>query len=337
MLTGVLSLSRRVVSGLTLLLIVSIVVFGALRMLPADPLGMMLPPNATREDAEAMRRALGFDRSIGEQYAIWLGNAVSADLGTSIQSRLPVTELILKALPMTVELVICGLFLGLALGLGMGLASFYWRGGVFERIAEVINHLAQSIPEFLWAILLILGLGIGLALLPFIGPIASHMTVPQTTGFLLIDTLIAGRPDAFLSRVGHLVLPSIALSMTKAPLIMRVLRSSLLDAYANEYVAAARLRGVGEMRILFVHALRNAALPTLSLVGVQASHMFGGTLLIEAIYGLPGIGSLMIGAVRTHDLPLIQGLAVTYCAAVLALNGLVDLAYRWLDPRLRAQ
>lgn len=337
MLTGAFAVSRRLISGLALLLIVSVVVFGALRAIPADPLAMMLPPNATREDAEAMRRALGFDRSIGEQYAIWLGNAARADLGTSIQSRLPVGELILKALPMTVELVLCGLLLGLVLGLGMGLASFYWRGGVFERIAEVFNNLAQAVPEFLWAILLILGLGIGLALLPFVGPIASHMTVPSVTGFLLIDTLIAGRLDAFMSRVGHLVLPTIALSMTKAPLIMRVLRSSLLDAYANEYVSAARLRGVSERRILFVHALRNASLPTLSLIGVQASHMFGGTLLIEAIYGLPGIGSLMIGAVRTHDLPLIQGLAVTYCAAVLALNGLVDLAYRWLDPRLRKQ
>src|SRR5258706_275383 len=119
----------------------------------------------------AIRRALAGENvpaRAGEQYAIWLGNALTADLGTSIQSRLPVTELILKALPMTIELVICGLILGLVLGLGMGLASFYWRGSIFERIAEVFNNLAQAIPEFLWAILLILGLGIGLALLPFI-------------------------------------------------------------------------------------------------------------------------------------------------------------------------
>ncbi|MCW5770717.1 MAG: ABC transporter permease [Rhodospirillaceae bacterium] len=337
MLTGAIAISRRLVAALALLLIVSVVVFAVLRAIPADPLAMMLPPNATHEDAEAMRRSLGYDRSIGEQYVIWLGNALTADLGTSIQSRLPVIGLILKALPMTLELVFCGLFLGLVLGIGMGLASFHWRGGVFERFAEIVNNLSQAVPEFLWAILLILGLGIGLALLPFIGPIASQYTVPHVTGFLLIDTLLAGRFDAFMSRVGHLVLPAIALSMTKAPLVMRVLRSSLLEAYTNEYVAAARLRGLGEKRILFVHAFRNAALPTVSLIGVQASHMFGGTLLIEAIYGLPGIGNLMIGAVRTHDLPLIQGLALTYCAAVLMLNSLVDLAYRWLNPRLRAQ
>ncbi len=318
------------------LLIVSIVVFGILRILPADPLAMMLPPNATNEDAERMREAFGLNRSIPEQYAIWLGHTLQGDLGSSIQSRLPVGQLILTALPMTLELVFCGLVLGVFAGFCFGLITFTWRGTAVEKAAEVVASLAQSIPEFLWGILLILTFGLALHWLPFIGPIDAKMLVPSRTGFLLIDTLLAGRWDAFFSRLTHLTLPSIAIMMIKAPLIMRLLRSSLVETYTEDYIDSARLRGVGEMRILFRHALRNAALPTVTLIGVQAAHTFGGTLLIEAIYSLPGLGNLMIGAIRTHDLPLIQGITLTYCAVVLLLNMLVDLTYLWLNPRLRA-
>jgi peptide/nickel transport system permease protein len=328
---------RRVAIIAVQLFIVSIVLFVVLRLLPADPLAMLLPPSATNEDAARMRHALGFDQSVVEQFLIWLQHAVRLDLGSSIQARTPVVGLIATALPMTLELVFCGLVLGILLGVGGGLASFYWRGGMIERIAETLNSLGQACPDFLWGILLILVFGLAVPLLPFVGPIDSHMVVPARTGFLLLDSLLAGRPDAFASRVAHLVMPAIALSMTKAPLVMRVLRSSLIETYSDEYIMAARLRGLGEGRILFRHALRNAALPTVSLIGVQAGQIFGGTLLIEVIFGFPGMGSLMIGAIRTFDLPLIQGVALTYCVVVLALNSLVDLTYLWLDPRLRAR
>ena len=139
------------------------------------------------------------------------------------------------------------------------------------------------------------------------------------------------------SHLSHLILPTVAIAMIKLPLIMRLLRSSLIEVYTEDYIDAARLRGVGETRILFRHALRNAAMPTVTLIGVQAAQTFGGSVLIEAIYGLPGLGNLMIGAIRTHDLPLIQGITLTYCAAVLLLNNVVDLAYLWLNPRLRAR
>ena len=328
---------RRVVTVALQLLAVSVLVFFVLRAIPADPLAMMLPPNATLADAERMRHAFGLDRSIPEQYLIWLGNALHGDLGTSIQSRQPVIQMILTALPTTLELVVCGLVLGIFFGFALGLLTFWWRGTPLERVGEVTASFAQSIPEFLWGILLILIFGLWLHALPFIGPIESGMIIPSKTGFLLIDTVLAGRWDAFGSRLTHLILPSIAIAMIKAPLIMRLLRSSLVEAYAEDYVNSARLRGVGEVRILFHHALRNAAIPTVTLIGVQAAHTFGGTLLIEAIYSLPGLGNLMINAIRTHDLPLIQGITLTYCAIVLLLNSLVDLTYLWLNPRLRAQ
>lgn len=328
-------LSRLAAIGLQLF-VVAVVAFVVLRAIPADPIAMMLPPNATIEDAERMRQAFGLDRSIPEQFVIWFGQAIRGDLGVSIQSRLPVTRLIADALPNTIELALCGLILGVLLGFLLGLVTFYWRGGIVERIGEIVGSLTQAIPEFLWGILLILLIGLGLQLLPFIGPINPRMIVPKQTGFLLIDTLLAGRWDAFVSRLTHLALPCFAMAMIKVPVIMRLLRSSLVDTYTEEYIDAARLRGVSERRILFQHALRNAVLPTVTLIGVQAAYTFGGTLLIEAIYSLPGLGNLMISAIRSHDLPLLQGITLTYCAMVLLLNGLVDTAYRWLNPRLRA-
>jgi peptide/nickel transport system permease protein len=331
-----LALAYRVATIAFQLFAVSIVVFVVLRLLPADPLAMLLPPTATNEDAERLRAALGLDRSIMDQYWIWLTRALHGDLGTSIQARMPVTRLILEALPMTIELVICSLIIGVLAGFMLGMAMFFWRNTPFEKATEIAGSLIQAVPEYLWGILLILVFGLWLHLVAFVGPIDSQMIVPPRTGFLIVDSLLAHRPDAFASHLAHLAMPAIALALVKAPLIMRLLRSSLIDVYTEDYIDSARLRGLGEARILFRHALRNAALPAVTLIGVQAAHTFGGTLLIEAIYSLPGLGNLMIAGIRTHDLPVIQGVTLTYCAVVLALNGIVDLTYLWLNPRLRA-
>jgi ABC-type dipeptide/oligopeptide/nickel transport system permease component len=325
---------RRFLIALPTLLIVSILVFVVLRLLPADPLAMSLPPNATQQEAAQMRHDMGFDRPIPEQYAIWLGRIVRGDFGTSIQFRRSVSDLVLTALPTTLELVMVGLLLGIVLGLGCGLLMFSWRGSIKEQIADVGSVVVMSIPEFLWAILLILGLGVGIRFLPFIGRMDAQMTVPRTTGFMLIDTLLAGNLRAFQSAVEHLALPGFALALSLTPLIMRVLRSSLFDTYADEYITLARLRGVSERRILLFHALKNAALPTVSLIGVQAGFMFGGTLLVEVIFTLPGLGNLMVQALHNQDLPLIQGIALVYCVIVLVLNTIVEVAYLGLNPKL---
>jgi len=326
---------RRCLVAVPTLLVVSVLVFVVLRLLPADPLAMSLPPNATQAEMEEMRHDMGFDRPIPVQYAIWLGQIGRGDFGTSIQFRRSVSDLILAALPTTLELVAVGLTLGILLGIGCGVLMFAWRGTAKEQIADLGSVVVMSIPEFLWAILLILGLGVGVRMLPFIGRIDAQMTVPTTTGFLLIDTLIAGNLPAFLSVLEHLALPAFSLALGLTPLIMRVLRSSLFDTYVEDYIALARLRGLSERRILLRHALKNAALPTVSLIGVQAGFMFGGTLLVEVIYTFPGIGNLMVQALRNHDLPLIQGIALVYCVIVLVLNTVVEVAYLRLNPKLR--
>jgi peptide/nickel transport system permease protein len=160
---------------------------------------------------------------------------------------------------------------------------------------------------------------------------------PSITGFLLLDTLLIWRPDVFYDAVKHMVLPALALGLAFSPTLMRVLRSSLFDVYHEDYIEQARLRGISERRILLGHALKNAALPTLTLAGVQFGFLFGGTLLVEIIYSYPGMGNLMVDAVRNADLPIIQAVGLTYCVVVLLINTLVDSLYLVLNPKLRVR
>ncbi len=171
--------------------------------------------------------------------------------------------------------------------------------------------------------------------LPFTGRLAPNLPQPPGTGFLLIDALRAGRLDIFWSACLHLVLPASALGIAFAPPIARVLRASLVATWEQDYIRQARLRGISEARLLLAHALRNAALPSLTLVGVQFGFLFGGSLLVEVIFADPGIGNLMVDAVRNADLPVIQAVGLTYCVVVLGINAVVDALYMVLDPRLR--
>lgn len=329
-------LFRRVLLAIPILICVSALVFVILRLLPADPVAMSLPPGATAEDLAKLRQAFGLDRSIPEQYLIWLGKLVTGDFGGSIYFRRPVIDLVSKALPATIELVFIGLVLGIALGVAGGLAMFAWRGRAGEQVLDLGTSGLMAIPEFLWAILLILLFGVALPILPFIGRLSPGLPLPPpVTGFLLLDSLITLRLDVLASALRHMVLPATALAIGLAPLVMRVLRSSLMEVIQEDYITQARLRGIDERTILVRHALKNAALPTISLIGVQGGFMFGGTVLVEMIFAYPGMGNLMVDAVRNHDLPVIQVVGLVYCVLVLAINAGVDVVYLMANPKLR--
>lgn len=320
-----------------LLLLVTLAVFLVLRALPVDPLGMLLPATATPEDVAMLSRALGLDQPLLVQYSLWLWHALQGDWGQSIQRNLPVAGLLLQALPMTLELLVLGMGWGLLIGVGSGMLAFSLRGRWLERAIQLLNGLTMSIPDFLWGILLILGVGIGLQWLPFVGPMGPGIQIERITGFLLLDSVLQGQWAATWSVLQHLALPSLALGLGIATPVARILHASLHESYNDEYIHAAQLRGIGGSQLLLRHALPNAALPTISLIGVQASTVIGGTLLIESIYGLPGIGSLMLSAITSHDLPVIQALTVTYAVAVQGANLLSDWLLQALNPRLREE
>ncbi len=316
-------------------LLLSIVVFIVLRIIPSDPLAMMLPPSATQADIDFIRKELGLDGSIFQQYLVWLGNALQGDLGSSIYFRTPVFELLKTALPPTLELVLVSLVIALAISIPGGVLLYKLERRRGEMLADFALVFLLSVPSFLWGIILIIVLGVVYPILPFMGRIDPSFSVDSITGFLLIDTLLRGQWGAWFDAFQHLILPALALALSFSPIIVRVLRSSLLDTAAAQYVNVARLRGQSEWRVLVHHMLKNAALPTLTLIGVQFGFLFGGTLLIELIFSFPGIGNLMVQAIKNFDLPLIQGVALVFCLMVLAVNFCVDGLYAVLDPRLR--
>jgi ABC-type dipeptide/oligopeptide/nickel transport system permease component len=338
MITTVLTLlGRRLLAAVPILLVVSALLFCALRVLPVDPAAMSLPPTATIAEVEAKRRDMGLDLPLPQQYLIWLKGALHGDFGSSIQFRRQAGSLVAETLPATIELSVLAMVVATVLGVGGGLLLFHLRKSITEVIADLGSLLLLSIPEFLWGLILLFVFGVLLQVLPFTGRLAPGLSQPHITGFLLLDALIAGRFDIFWSAWQHLILPAAALGLAFSPAIMRVLRSSLFDVYHEDYIEQARLRGLSEGRILLGHALKNAALPTLTLAGVQFGFLFSGTLLVEVIYSYPGMGNLMVDAVRNADLPLIQTVGLTYCIVVLLINTVVDSLYVLLNPKLRVR
>ncbi len=328
-------IARRVLVSVVILFIVSALLFGILRLLPVDPAAMSLPPNATLVEIEAKRHEMGLDLPLPQQYGIWLKQVLHGDFGSSIHFRRGVAGLIGSTLPATIELAVLAMLIAGALGIAGGLFLFHVRGSAKEPLADTGSIVLLSIPEFLWGLFFILLFGVALELLPFTGRLSAGFQRPVVTGFLLLDTLLVGRPDMFWNALKHMILPSLALGIAFSPTIMRVLRSSLIDVYQEDYIHQARLRGLSERRILVRHGLKNAILPTLSLMGVQFGFLFGGTLLIEVIYSYPGLGNLMVDAVRNAELPLIQAVGLTYCVVVLVINTAVDSLYVVLNPKLR--
>ena len=330
-------IARRLLAAIPILLVVSALLFGVLRALPVDPAAMSLPPNATIAEIEAKRRQMGLDRPLPEQYLIWLHGALHGDFGRSIQLRREAGSLVADTLPATIQLALAAMIIAGVIGFGGGLLLFRARGTLLEPVLDLLSIILLSIPEFLWGLILLFVFGVALRVLPFTGEVAPGLPVPGITGFLLLDSLLIGRFDVFLSACSHLILPAVALGLAFSPTIMRVLRSSLFDVYHEDYITQARLRGLSERRILIGHALKNAALPTITLAGVQFGVLFSGTLLIEVIYSYPGMGNLMVDAVRNADLPLIQAIGLTYCVVVLLINTAVDSLYVILNPKLRVR
>ncbi|MBM3554285.1 MAG: ABC transporter permease [Alphaproteobacteria bacterium] len=327
---------RRLLAAVPILVLVSMMLFGILRLLPVDPAAMSVPPNATREEIETVRRDMGLDRPIPEQYVRWALTLLRGDFGTSIHYRKPVGPLLAETLPATIELALAALVVAGFLGIGGGLGLFHVRGTWKAAVGDLGSTALMSIPSFLWAIILILIFAVAFRAMPVAGRLDMAFARPPGTGFLLLDAILAGRLDLLASAAKHLVLPAFALGLSFSPPIMRVLRSGLHDVYAEDYIRQARLRGLDEGRILIGHAARNAMLPTATLLGVQFGFLFGGTLLVEVLFSFPGMGGLMVEAVRNTDLPVIQAIGLTYCLVVLAVNAVTDIVCLLLDPRLRA-
>lgn len=328
-------LIKRLLMAIPTLLGVAIVVFVLLRVVPGDPIAMMIPPGAHEADIARLRALYGLDQPILVQLGQWLLDLASFRFGTSISLRQPVLELILAAMPATLELALAAMVLATGLGILLGVAATYWRGGWPETLVDGIAGLAMAIPDFLWGLLFILALGVLLPVLPISGRLDPRLETSFHSQFYLAESILRGEFALTRSLLAHLVLPVVALALPLTAAVARILKSALKEAMSQDYVLMARARGFGKARIIWREAFRNALVPTVTLSGVQLTFLLGGTVLVERIFGYPGIGNMAIGAVIDRDLPLIQGVVLTFAVLFIAINLLVDMTYALLNPRLR--
>jgi dipeptide transport system permease protein len=314
---------------------VTVLAFVILRLLPGDPALLMAPVGSTMQDVERIRREFGLAGSWWQQYGAFLAGLVRGNFGRSLWLQQDALRVSLARLPATLELAVAALGLAVGGGVLLGVVSVWRRRSWLETATVGIGTLGISIPNFVWGLLFIVVFGAFLRWLPISGRVAPELEAEELSGSALLDAVLRGDGGAFASVLAHLVLPAAALALPLLAAVFRTVRSDLLSALQEDYVVTERMKGLGEARILFWRALKNALLPTVTLVGVQLGFVIGGTVLIETIFAWPGIGQLTLQAFQYRDFPLIQTIVVVYAVIVILSNLAVDLLYTVLNPRVR--
>src|ERR1700735_4717143 len=326
---------RRAAMALITLAGVAVIVFVLLRVVPGDPVAMMIGPGATAADIAALKAHYGFDCSIPEQFRIWVGGIVTGDFGTSITLHRHVTEVLASRLPATLELAIAALVIAVAIGGAVAIAGTLMRRTIGEAFIDGVNSILLAVPDFILALALVLLFAVALPVLPLTGRIDPALAEGFVTRFYLIESVLTGRFAVAGNVLSHMIMPTLALALPLARVTVRLLKQSLKEAMVQDYVLLARIKGFGELRLVLREALRNAVGPTLALTGVQFTFLIGGTVIVERIFSYPGIGNLAIDAVINRDFPLIQGLVLLFGLIFILVNIGTDLTVAALNPRLR--
>ena len=293
----------------------SVLVFALMRLVPGDPAVVVLGFKATPEGVRALREEFGIDRPVVEQYVRWLGRAARGDFGVDFRQNEPSGRMILDRLPVTIELTVVATLCAAVIGVPLGVLGGHRRGGVADRAAQAIGLVGVSIPDFWLGIMLILGLSLGLGLLPSAG------FVPLT--------------ESVWDNVQSLALPALTLAISRAAVLGRLTRAAVLDVVQKNFVLYARAKGLGERAVLFRHVLPNAAIPIVTVLGLQVGYMLGGAIVVEMIFTLPGVGRMTLDAVLERNYPVVQSTVLVIGAMFMLVNLLTDIAYGVIDPRVR--
>lgn len=307
---------RRGMEGVVVMFFVTIITFLLVNLAPGGP-AVMMRMDMTEDERQALARRLDLDRPLHVRYATWLGGALRGDLGRSVNDGRSVSDLIAQRLPVTLTLAAWSLAVAVLLGIPLGVAAAVRRNGPVDYAASFVSVIGLAIPSFWFAILLIMLFSVTLNWLPSSGMRTIGM------GFDVVD------------RLRHLVLPVVVLATSALPFMVRYTRSAMLGVIAEDYVRTARAKGVGEGRVQFVHAFRNALIPVVTQVGLLTARLIGGAVVTETIFGWPGLGRLAVEASSGRDFTVILGLTIVIAAIVVTVNLLVDVAYGLIDPRIR--
>lgn len=306
---------KRLAGMVVVMFLVVTIVFIIVRVTPGDPAAVMLGPDATPQDIVALRARLGLDQSILVQYVFYIGQLLKGDLGQSIFLNVPVGQALIERAEPTFFLTVFSLLIAAVIALPIGIYAAYRRGSFIDQASTTIAMLAASIPSFWLGLILMQIFAVRLGLFPVSG---------------------YGGPDAsFLDRMYHLTLPAVALGLVSSALILRFTRASMLDVFSDDYIRTARAKGLIERRVVLKHALKNALIPILTVLGLTAAVLIAGAVVTETVFGLPGIGSLVVSAVLRRDYPVIQGALLVVAGLYVLINFLIDMLYLLIDPRVR--
>jgi dipeptide transport system permease protein len=317
---------------------VTFVAFILIRLVPGDPVELLVGERGVTPERHAQLMAqLGLDKPAWQQYAGFLGNLlVHGDLGQSIVTREPVAREFFRLFPATVELSVVAMLIAVAVGLPAGIVAAVRRGSPLDHVVMGAALTGYSMPIFWWGLLLIILFSGVLQWTPVSGRIDLAYDVPPVTGFMLIDSLLSDEPwDAFRSALSHLILPAIVLGTVPMAVIARQTRSAMLEVLGEDYVRTARAKGLPPRRVVALHALRNALIPVVTVIGLQVGVLFTGAILTETIFSWPGIGKWLVEAINRRDYPVLQGGILLIGTVVMAVNLIVDLTYGLINPRIR--
>ncbi|NJO37922.1 MAG: ABC transporter permease subunit [Rhizobiales bacterium] len=315
---------------------VTIVAFALIRLVPGDPIELLVGERGISAERHAELRArFGFDQPLPMQYLSFLGNVLQGDLGNSLVTRKPVLDEFLSLFPATLELGLAGLLFAIILGIPAGIVAAVNRGSAFDHVLMGTSLTGFSMPIFWWGLLLIILFSGTLQWTPVSGRIDLLYFFPAVTGFMLIDSLLSGQEGAFISALRHLILPTIVLGTIPLAVIARQTRSAMLEVLGEDYIRTARAKGLTPLRVIGLHALRNAMIPVITVIGLSASTAFSGAILTETIFSWPGIGKWLIDSVARRDYPSVQGGILMIATIVMLVNFTVDILYGLINPKIR--
>lgn len=317
---------------------VSIISFSFIRVLPGDPMLLMAGERGVTPERYAQLKVLfGFDRPLPIQYLDYLAGILQGDLGNSLVTKRPVLQEFLTLFPATLELSIVAILFAIGLGIPAGVFAAVKRGSFFDQSIMTTALVGYSMPIFWWGLLLIIFFSGTLGWTPVSGRISLIYFFPQVTGFMLIDSLLSGQKGAFASALSHLILPTIVLGTIPLAVIARQTRSAMLEVLGEDYVRTARAKGLPTRRVVGLHALRNALIPVITVIGLQVGVLLAGAILTETIFSWPGVGKWMVDSVFKRDYPVVQGGLLLIAGIVMIVNLIVDLLYGLINPRIRHQ
>ena len=304
--------ARRLVQMIPVLLGVTLVVFGLLQLIPGDPASAMLGMQARPESLAALRESLGLDRPLWEQYLRYVGNVLRLDLGESLKFKVPVAPLLVDRLEVSLALIAYSTVLMIIISLPLGIISALRKDGIFDQVMRLILMVTLVMPAFLLGIIFLTYFSLKLQFFP-----------------------VSGYGDTWPEHLHHLFLPALTIALSITPMLVRALRTSILESMSSDYVRTARAKGLRERAVTMRHVLRNALIPAVTLLGLSVGYLLGGTVIVENVFSLPGAGKLLVDAIAARDYPLVQSTVLVFAFFVIAINLLTDLVYTFLDPRVR--